>query len=143
MISGIGGGYSAGQVMSGASMPSPPSQKMANLFDQIDSSGSGSITEAQFSAAFSANNPPASVRAQGAAAIYQQLDPTNSGSVSRSDFVNGMTKILAGLRGLPSADSASSPSSDSGSQSLMDSLTSLNSLGSSSDNSGQLLDLLA
>jgi hypothetical protein len=42
-ISGIGGSY-APQAMSGASARMPPTQKMATLFSQIDTSGTGLIT---------------------------------------------------------------------------------------------------
>ena len=64
----------------------PASQKMSNLFDQIDNSGSGSITQAQFDQAFQTLNPPKDFKAAGADAIWSQLDPSNTGSVSRQEL---------------------------------------------------------
>ncbi|HTH16513.1 MAG TPA: EF-hand domain-containing protein [Magnetospirillum sp.] len=77
----------------------PPQQKMSNLFDNIDSSGSGSISQAQFDQAFQNMNPPAGIKAQGADAIWSQLDPSGTGSVSKSDFVSTMKNVMAASRG--------------------------------------------
>lgn len=93
-ISGMTGGQPP-QVVSGASMRQPSAQRMASLFDKIDSSGSGSITKAQFEQAFQNLKPPKGLQAQGADAIFSQLDSSGSGSVSKQDFVTGMTKVLA------------------------------------------------
>ena len=51
--------------VSGASTGAPPQQKMSNLFDSIDTSGSGSITQSQFEQAFQTKTPCR--RGQGAA----------------------------------------------------------------------------
>lgn len=82
----------------GASPRQPPQQKMTNLFSQIDTAGSGSISKAQFSHAFQTMNPPGVFKAQGANAIWSQLDPNNTGSVSQSNFVNVMKGLMASLR---------------------------------------------
>jgi Ca2+-binding EF-hand superfamily protein len=82
----------------GASPRLPPQQKMSNLFNRIDTTGSGSISQAQFSQAFQTMNPPSVFKAQGANAIWTQLDPNNSGSVSQADFVNIMKGLMASLR---------------------------------------------
>lgn len=82
------------QVVSGASMRMPPSQKMGNLFQQIDTGNTGSITKAQFEQAFQTLNPPPSIKSQGADAIFSKLDPNGTGSVSRQDFINGMKSIM-------------------------------------------------
>jgi hypothetical protein len=87
------------QIISGASMRMPASQKMSNLFDQIDTTGSGTITKAQFEQAFQTLNPPKDFKALGADAIWAQLDPNNTGSVSKQDFVSGMTAMMKQLRG--------------------------------------------
>ena len=106
-ISGVG---SAGALhaVSGASTGSPPQQKMSNLFDSIDSSGSGSITQSQFMQAFQTKNPPSVFKQQGADAIYAALDPSGTGSVSKSDFVSTMSKLMVSLRAEASATSGSS-----------------------------------
>ena len=128
--------------VSGASSSGPPQQKMSSLFDSIDSSGSGSITKAQFDQAFQSNNPPAVFQKQGADAIFSTLDPSGTGSVSKQDFVAGMSKLMASLR----ADNAGSSSSSS-SSSLGSSLQALNQIDPSSVSPnaapGSLLNLQA
>jgi Ca2+-binding EF-hand superfamily protein len=100
---------SAVHAVSGASSAAPPQQKMSNLFDQIDTSGSGSITQAQFNQAFQTQNPPAVFQKQGADAIFASLDPTGTGSVSKQDFVSTMSGLMASLRADSPAKSASQP----------------------------------
>ncbi len=87
------------QMISGASVRMPASQKMSNLFDNIDTSGSGTITEAQFNQAFQTLNPPSDFKSLGASAIWSQLDPTNSGTVNKQDFVTAMTSMMKQMRG--------------------------------------------
>jgi EF hand domain-containing protein len=96
-ISGISaaGGLHA---VSAASSSGPPQQKMSSLFDSIDTSGSGSITQSQFDQAFQTKNPPAVFQQQGADAIFASLDPNGTGSVSKQDFVSGMSTLMASLR---------------------------------------------
>ncbi len=89
----------SGYVTSGASAPSSPAQKMSDLFDQIDTSGSGSITKAQFEQAFQQLNPPPSFQAAGADTIWNKLDPNGTGSVSKQDFVGTMSGLMKQLRG--------------------------------------------
>ena len=95
--------------MSGASTGAPPQQKMSSLFDSIDTSGSGSITQSQFDQAFQTQNPPAVFQQQGAAAIFAKLDPSGSGSVSKQDFVSTMSGLMASLRADNSGSSTSQP----------------------------------
>src|ERR1035437_4844846 len=73
-ISGVSaaGGMHA---VSGASSSGPPQQKMTDLFNAIDTSGSGSITQSQFDQAFQSKNPPSVFQKQGADAIFAALDP--------------------------------------------------------------------
>jgi hypothetical protein len=93
--------------VSGASTGAPPQQKMSNLFDSIDTSGSGSITQSQFEQAFQTKNPPAVFQNQGAQAIFASLDPNGTGSVPKQDFVSTMSGLMVSLR----ADSAAQPAS--------------------------------
>jgi Ca2+-binding EF-hand superfamily protein len=111
--------------VSGASYGAPPQQKMSNLFDSIDTSGSGSITQTQFEQAFQTKNPPAVFQNQGAEAIFASLDPTGSGSVSKQDFVSTMSGLMASLRAGPPAQSGSQPT-----DTLTASLQTLNQIGS-------------
>lgn len=89
----------ASQIWSGASAPMSPTQKMTNLFDSIDTSGSGTISQSQFNQAFQTMGPPASFQSAGATAVWNQLDPNGTGSVSKQDFVKGMTAMMQQLRG--------------------------------------------
>jgi hypothetical protein len=138
----------ATQATSGASMKAPPSQRMAALFDKIDSGNTGSITKAQFEDAFQNMNPPARIKAMGADAVYSQLDPSGSGSISKQDFVSGMKNVLAQARGghhghHEHGDSATSTGSITGDSSaaapvtdLASSIASLQSLIASNANNG-------
>ena len=89
----------AGEVWSGASPAASPTQKMSNLFGQIDTAGSGTITQDQFNQAFQTLNPPASFQAAGAASVWSQVDPKSTGSVSQQSFVSGMTTVASQLKG--------------------------------------------
>src|SRR5579863_8799410 len=70
------------QAMSGASAGMPAQQKMTSLYNQIDTTGTGSITQQQFTQAFQSLNPPPVFQKQGASAIFGSLDPNGTGSVS-------------------------------------------------------------
>ena len=141
-ISGVSaaGGLHA---VSGASSSGPPQQKMSSLFDSIDTSGSGSITQSQFEQAFQSKNPPSVFQKQGADAIFASLDPNGTGSVSKQDFVAGMSKLMASLR----ADTTGQSGSSSSSSSLGASLQSLNQIDSASVSAnaapGSLINLQA
>jgi EF-hand domain pair len=113
-ITGVGA-TSGMHAVSGASSSGPPQQKMSDLFDSIDTSGSGSITQSQFDQAFQAKNPPAVFQKQGADAIFAALDPNGTGSVSKQDFVAGMKQLMASLRADDAAPAGSSTSQASAS----------------------------
>ena len=63
------GGPANLHIISGASGNMPPNQKMSSLFSSIDTSGAGSINQAQFNQAFQTLSPPAVFTAQGTSAI--------------------------------------------------------------------------
>ena len=105
-------------MVSGASTSAPPQQKMTNLFNSIDTAGSGTITQPQFQQAFQTKNPPAVFQKQGADAIWAALDPSGTGTVSKQDFVSTMSKLMVSLR--------AEGTSPGGSASLSSSLQSLN-----------------
>ena len=130
------GGASGNGIVSGASVSAPPANKMSNLFAQIDTNGTGAITQDQFNQAFQTMNPPGVFKAAGAASIFSQLDPNGTGSVLQPDFVNTMTGLMKSLRsGQPSGTAGGSASSQNTSPAgtLASSLQSLNQLGGSSD----------
>ena len=134
-VSGMGSA-GATQAMSGASMRKPPAQKMADLFASIDTSGSGSITKAQFEQAFQTQNPPKGFQQAGADAVWAKLDPNGTGSVSKQDFVTGMTAQMAQMRqGHHHHHAAgSSSSTQTPAQTVSSSLDALNSLGTTGAN---------
>ena len=145
-VAGVGGS-GAPEAVSGASGYSSPTTKMSNLFAQIDTSGSGTISQSQFNQAFETRNPRGVFKAAGADAVFSQLDPTGSGTVSQSNFVQGMTGLMRSLRG-GAADGAAASQSTSPANALTTSLQSLNQLGVASDASanggvGGTVNLLA
>ena len=77
-----------------ASPSATSQQKIANLFQQIDSSGTGHITKSQFEQAFSKLNLPASVKGVGLEAAYKKLDPSGTGVVSKKDFIAGLESLI-------------------------------------------------
>jgi hypothetical protein len=145
-ISGMAGAGGA-HAMSGASMRMPPAQKMANVFAQIDTSGSGTISKSQFEQSFQNLKMPQAFKAMGADAIFAKLDPNGTGSVSKQDFVDGMKSLMMQARQERSNATAPSTSPQSGvtpAQTLTYSLQSLESLGKApSSVSGTLLDASA
>lgn len=104
------------QVKAAASKPVSPQQKLASLFQQIDSAGKGSITKAQFQQAFNKLNPPEAVKVMGADATFSKLDPKGTGSVSKDEFVKGMEAIFAQAKSKDIAVKAAAPAAPAPSQ---------------------------
>ena len=143
-ISAIGGGMPP--VSTGASMRMPPAQKMSALFDKIDTSGSGTITKAQFEQAFQSMNPPKGVQQMGADSVWAKLDPNGTGSVSKQDFVSGMTSQMSQIRQQHHHHGGGSQNAPAPSATITSSLNSLNSLGntdSGSSTSGSSINTTA
>ena len=128
--------------MSGASAPMSPSQKMSNLFDSIDTIGSGTITNSQFEQAFQSMNPPGSVKAAGADAIWKKLDPDGAGKVSKQDFATEMAAAMKALRGAHHHHGSGKGGAQQVDQNTT-SLAALGTTGSSSGNVGSILNALA
>lgn len=114
-----------------------PTQKMSDLFQKIDTGGSGSITKAQFEQAFQNTNPPAGFKAMGADAIFNKLDPNGTGSVSKQDFVNGMKTLMTQAHHhhhqAASVNGGQSGTAPSPAQTLSSSLESLNAQGTQTE----------
>jgi len=120
--------------MSGASSrTSSPDQKMSALFQKIDTSGSGTISKAQFEQAFQNANPPAAFKSMGADAIFSKLDPSGTGSVSKQDFINGMKSIMGQTHHHHQATGVNGGATPSPAQTLSGSLGALNGLGSQAE----------
>lgn len=82
----------------GASISHSPQQKMTNLYNSIDTAGSGSISKNQLSTAFATMNPPTVFKNAGVDAVFSQLDPSGTGNVSKSNFIDGMKSLMVSLR---------------------------------------------
>jgi hypothetical protein len=126
-------------------MRMPPAQEMANVFAQIDTSGSGTISKQQFEQSFQNLKMPRAFQAMGADAIFAKLDPNGTGSVSKQDFVNGMKSLMSEVRqGGGGAAPSALQAGPTPAQTLTYSLQSLESLGKqSSSASGSLLNTSA
>jgi Ca2+-binding EF-hand superfamily protein len=125
-ISSMGGASMSPRVMSGASSRMSPTQKMSDLFQKIDTSGSGIISKSQFEQAFQNLNSPPAVKSMGADAIFGKLDPNGSDSVSKQDFVNGMKTLMAqGYHQKDGVNGVQSGTAPSPAQTLSSSLESL------------------
>jgi hypothetical protein len=85
--------------------------RFTRMFDSIDTSGSGSITETQFDQAFAnvdltsgqtitkvANVTLPKPFGQSAPAVWSQIDPTNTGTLTEQQFVTGMNSLLINIR---------------------------------------------
>ncbi len=128
-ISSLSGMGVAPQVWSGASARMPPQQKMSNLFQQIDTTGKGSISKAQFVQAFNAMNPPEAFKAIGADAAFGKLDPNGTGSVSKQDFISGMKSMMTHGHHRHQQPGATDANAAATSQTLAHSITALSAVG--------------
>ncbi len=124
-ISGAGTNWSQPKVMSGASSWKSPPQKMSDLFQKVDTSNTGTITQAQFAQTFQNVNPPAAFKNMGADTVFHKLSNGNH-SVSKQDFVDGMQKLMEQARNQAANNNAPTPAPAG---SFASSLASLNALG--------------
>jgi hypothetical protein len=69
--------------------------RLGNLFQQIDTSGSGRITKAQFDQSFGNLGLPISVKEMGKDIVFEKLDPNGKGTVSKQEFIKGMEPLMA------------------------------------------------
>jgi len=119
------------QITSGASSRMGPSKKMSNLFEKIDSQGTGSVSREQFNKAFETLNPPKRFKSMSADQVFDQLTTNKTNSVAKSDFVSAMTQLSRSLIQGQSQQPASAAAAPS--QTLMTSLQSFNGLGGNVD----------
>ncbi len=70
----------------GVNAATPPWQLAQNLFSQIDTDASGSVSKSELEQAVTA----AGGTSQAADALYAQLDPNNTGSVSEQQFAQAL-----------------------------------------------------
>ncbi len=76
-----------------AATPSPQ-QKLASMFQKIDTEGKGSITKAQFEQVFSKLDTPPALKAMGAEETFKKLDAKGTGVVSKDEFIKGMESVI-------------------------------------------------
>lgn len=96
-VSNMGRG-SVQQVVSGASKSMASSQMLSQLFQQIDTNNTGSITKGQFQSSFQDLMMPSRLKSLGADTLFSKLDANGAGSVSKQEFVSGMKDALTQLR---------------------------------------------
>ena len=117
-------GYQA-QGWPGASSSQQGGQLAQSLFSQIDSSGTGSITQSELEQAITA----AGGTKEAADALYAKLDPNNTGSVTEPQFAQGLSQAMPHHHhhhgGGGATPSATDGSSANGSSSAADALASL------------------
>lgn len=137
-ISGLSsmGAAAMPQAMSGASGRMAPQPKMANLFQQIDTANSGSITKAQFEQAFNSMNTPPAFKAIGMEAAFSKLDPAGKGSVSKDDFIHGMKSMMTHGHRRHHAEVGADKSTAPVPQTVPSSMAALNALSGTPDVSG-------
>lgn len=125
-------GYQA-QGWPGSATAGPGGGLAQSLFSQIDTNGTGSITQTELEQAVTA----AGGTTQAADALYAQLDPNNTGSVSEQQFAQGLSQILPHHHGhhheggAEAADSTNSNSANGALASLFDADSGSNAAGSS------------
>jgi hypothetical protein len=69
-------------------------QRLGNLFQLIDTAGTGRITKAQFDQSFSNLSLPISVKEMGKEAVFGKLDPNGKGVVTKQEFIKGMEPLM-------------------------------------------------
>jgi hypothetical protein len=69
-------------------------QRLGNLFQLIDTSGTGRITKAQFEQSFSSLSLPISVKEMGKETVFGKLDPNGTGVVTKQEFIKGMEPLM-------------------------------------------------
>jgi hypothetical protein len=150
-ISGISNA-NISQVFSDERIRKPPEQKLAELFQLMDTNGTGTITRAQFKEAFEKSDLPPEIKAMGADAVFDKLDPNGTGSVSKQDFINGMKSLMPHHHhhhtGKSKADGSQSSPDIPSAQTLAEQLQSLLAPGNSSESTpdkttGTIIDTTA
>ena len=94
-VSALASLLSASNSSGATSSTSTQDQLVQSLFSQIDTTGSGSITQASLEQAVTASGGSTS----SADALYAKLDPNNTGSVSEQQFAQVLTQPTNGAVG--------------------------------------------
>jgi hypothetical protein len=97
--------YKAQIAAAGNSQPSVQ-QRLSNLFQQIDTAGTGRITNTQFEQSFSKLSLPKPVKDLGHEAILNKLDPAGKGVITKSDFIQKMELLMNQKSATPSKASS-------------------------------------
>lgn len=82
------------RVASASNLPASSQLKLSNLFQQIDTAGTGRITKAQFEQAFNKLNLPAPVKEMGHEAVLSKLDPSGAGVITKPEFIKRMEPLM-------------------------------------------------
>ena len=82
------------QVSSAGNSTVSPQQRLGNLFQQIDTAGTGHITKAQFDQAFNSLSLPVSIKEMGKEAAYKKIDSNETGTVTKQEFIRGLEPYM-------------------------------------------------
>ena len=82
------------QVSSSGGSQTSPQQRLSNLFQQIDTAGTGRITKAQFEQAFSKLSLPTSGKEMGHEVVLSKLDPNGTGIITKPEFIQRMEPLI-------------------------------------------------
>ena len=125
------------QVWSGASMKSYSQAGASQFFNSIDTTGSGTITKAQFEQSLKTSKLPQYAQGVSTSDLWSKLDLKGTGSVTKQDF-------LSGLKSVRNANHKKHTDNDldSQKQTVNDSLNELNSLVKKSKTSSQSVNVV-
>jgi hypothetical protein len=68
--------------------------RLGNLFQLIDTAGTGRISKSQFDQSFSNLSLPISIKEMGKDAVFGKLDPNGNGVVSKQEFIKGLEPLM-------------------------------------------------
>ncbi len=70
-------------------------QRLGNIFQLIDTAGTGRISKAQFDQSFSNLSLPISVKEMGKDTVFGKLDPNGKGEITKQEFIQGMEPLMS------------------------------------------------
>jgi Ca2+-binding EF-hand superfamily protein len=83
--------------ISGANFSTTSAKKASSLFDQMDPTGTGSVSRSQFARSFKSLNLPDGIKGLGANTVFSSLDTGGKGAIGKKEFSSGMMKLLSTL----------------------------------------------
>lgn len=132
-VSSMGGGA---QVWSGASMQNYSHSGASQFFNSIDTTGKGSISQAEFEQSLKSAQLPKYAQGLSPSELWSKIDPAGAPTVSKQDFLKGLSE----LRSSKYKNHKPKEATESPFQTILSSLGSINSLSNDSKITGVNLD---